>query len=55
MVTLFDVRAALKDATSRLCAFDLPALNQRASIVATQLDVLAGSVVVASATTKNER
>ncbi len=48
MAALFDVRAALKDATSRLHALDLPALNQRASIVAKQLDVLAGSVVVAN-------
>jgi hypothetical protein len=31
-----------------LHAFDLPALNQRAAIVAKQLDLLSGSVVVAN-------
>jgi hypothetical protein len=48
MVNLYDVRTALKEATSRLHAFDFPALSQRASIVAKQLDVLSGSVVAAN-------
>jgi hypothetical protein len=48
MVNLFDTRAALKEATARLHAFDFPAMTERASLVATQLDRLSGSVVVAT-------
>jgi hypothetical protein len=48
LVNLYDVRTALKDATSRLHAFDFPAMNQRASMVAKQLDVLSGSVLAAN-------
>jgi hypothetical protein len=48
MVNLFDTRTALKEATARLHAFDFPAMTQRAAIVAKQLDLLSGSVVVAN-------